>query len=169
MGKLGWTFPVAGLLVSLAGLMGSGLLGQSPHAGAIPCPHAVELLSPEFDPGETFQTPVLELATETVSEIPTNPSGLPVIEPLRGNRTSEPTSIPVHQPIFKTDPMPGLPVSPGFSTSQGIPRESYGLPALPQPGLPCPGHSRGLTADPPRPGHSKPKRFSESDLKHRPH
>ncbi len=172
MRKLGWTFPVAGFSVLLGGLMVGGLLGQSPHFKVIANRHAVELLSPEFEPGslETFQTPVLELglAPETVSDTRTNRLDLPVIESLPLTRTPEPSSFPVHQPIFGAKPISGLPVSPGFSTSQGIPHQMHGLPFLPHPILPGPGHSRALISAPPRPGHSLPKRLSESDLEYRP-
>ena len=203
---------MGGLLVLLGDLMVGALLGQSPQFGAMTNRHADGLLLPDFEPSslETFQTPVLELDLSPATVSGTNRLGLSVIEPLRLNLTSEPTSFPgvspaqdlapsdhpiedahfeprfpenqmepsqtlkrawmqpVHQPIFRADPLSGLPVSPGFSTSRAIPHEIHGLPALPHPILPGPGHSRGLTSDPPRPGHSTPKRLSDCDLDHRP-
>lgn len=172
MRKFGLTLPVAGLAVSVAGLMGGGLSGQTPHIVPGTSAPVLELLPPEFEPamGETFQTPVLELETSealpivvpgikltpSVPMVETTPIEMPPAEvPQPCTPPLEPAWMKlVPQAILETPPMP---IPARFEA-----RAPGGLPDLPEPPLPSPGHSRGRVSERPRPGHSVPKPPSES-------
>lgn len=203
MGRFAWALPVAGLAISVGGLMGGALSGQPSESGIPDEPPAVELLSPEFETSAeiVFETPPLEWEPPTETPLATEPaeSDLPVVEPLptvppptatrhaswpvvvpgptffAGNfplpseltppKRPEPEAPPAQlsepewmncppEPIFEAAADP-IPSAPG-------PQDTSGLPPLPNPILPAPGHSRARTSEIRRPGHSAPKRLSES-------
>jgi hypothetical protein len=142
MRKFGWTFPMAGLAVSVGGLMAGALSGQSPPPVQTDQWSAVELLAPEFDAEAlpAFQTPVLELGlvAEPPTETEAKRSDLPIIEPWK---PAPAVSLPV------IVPNPALPAPPpmamGVETSElpaalqrpSQPREPDWMQGLDQPVL----------------------------------
>jgi hypothetical protein len=190
MRRFGWAIPVAGLAVSVGGLMVGGLFGQAMTIAPDPELPTVELLSPEFEApsGTPFETPALDLGT--APELPVIVPGLrsdpPMVEPSPRTPTPRiafPAVIPGEEstsshpsPESTTTEMPSTqPVVPTWmrileESPMAMPQRPMAadpqppgvshLPPLPMPRLPSPGHSRGNVSELPRPGHSAPKRPS---------
>jgi hypothetical protein len=163
MRKFGLAVPIAGLAVSIGGVMVGGLSGQSAPFSPPGNVAAVELLSPEFDPPMpgTFQTPVVDLgaAVETPPANEAVRSDLPVIMPLPLNLATPPC-----EPAWrKCQPDPLIEASPTPHLAGSPERDPGGLPPLPSPRIPGPGHSQGRIPHMPRPGHTAPKRLSDSE------
>lgn len=190
MRKFGLALPMAGLTASVVGIMGGYLAGQPPQYVPDTNGPVLELLAPEFEsaPPETFQTPVIELGTDaavrsglTVIEPrslnPEATASLPLIIPGKTLNSSVPTSETARSemPPAVVSPQRILPREPGWMQSlaqpmpeasllsgpAGVVRKPAGLPPLPSPTHPRPGHSRARIPELPRPGHSAPKRMPD--------